>query len=277
MNVEELLQSKNIPFVPKGKDFVVSCLNPEHDDNNPSMRIDQITGIFHCFSCGFKGNVFVHFGEKASFLHLRRELVKKKIREKRAESVGLPFPRSALPYVGNWRNIKPETYRKFEAFQEHEAFVGRIVFPIRDISGRIVAFNARHMTGGTPKYLISPPGARMPLFPAKIDPIQASVILVEGIYDMINLHDKGLTNAVCCFGTRNINEEKLSILRLQGIEEAIVFFDGDEAGQTAAAKVQEMCENVDLLTRNINVVDIDPGALTENQVEKLKDKLYKGV
>ena len=277
MNVEELLQSKNVPFVPKGKDFVVSCLNPEHDDNNPSMRIDQITGIFHCFSCGFKGNVFVHFGEKASFLHLRRELVKKKIREKRAESVGLPFPRSALPYVGNWRNIKPETYRKFEAFQEHEAFVGRIVFPIRDISGRIVAFNARHMTGGTPKYLISPPGARMPLFPAKIDPIQASVILVEGIYDMINLHDKGLTNAVCCFGTRNINEEKLSILRLQGIEEAIVFFDGDEAGQSAAAKVQEMCENVDLLTRNINVVDIDPGALTENQVEKLKDKLYKGV
>ena len=277
MNVEELLQSKNVPFVPKGKDFVVSCLNPEHDDNNPSMRIDQITGIFHCFSCGYKGNVFVHFGEKASFLHLRRELVKKKIREKRAESVGLPFPRSALPYVGNWRNIKPETYRKFEAFQEHEAFVGRIVFPIRDISGRIVAFNARHMTGGTPKYLISPPGARMPLFPAKIDPIQASVILVEGIYDMINLHDKGLTNAVCCFGTRNINEEKLSILRLQGIEEAIVFFDGDEAGQTAAAKVQEMCENVDLLTRNINVVDIDPGALTENQVEKLKDKLYKGV
>ena len=277
MNVEELLQSKNVPFVPKGKDFVVSCLNPEHDDNNPSMRIDQITGIFHCFSCGFKGNVFVHFGEKASFLHLRRELVKKKIREKRAESVGLPFPRSALPYVGNWRNIKPETYRKFEAFQEHEAFIGRIVFPIRDISGRIVAFNARHMTGGTPKYLISPPGARMPLFPAKINPIQASVILVEGIYDMINLHDKGLTNAVCCFGTRNINEEKLSILRLQGIEEAIVFFDGDEAGQTAAAKVQEMCENVDLLTRNINVVDIDPGALTENQVEKLKDKLYKGV
>ena len=277
MNVEELLQSKSVPFVPKGKDFVVSCLNPEHDDSNPSMRIDQITGIFHCFSCGFKGNVFVHFGEKASFLHLRRELVKKKIREKRAESVGLPFPRSALPYVGNWRNIKPETYRKFEAFQEHEAFVGRIVFPIRDISGRIVAFNARHMTGGTPKYLISPPGARMPLFPAKIDPIQASVILVEGIYDMINLHDKGLTNAVCCFGTRNINEEKLSILRLQGIEEAIVFFDGDEAGQTAAAKVQEMCENVDLLTRNINVVDIDPGALTENQVEKLKDKLYKGV
>ena len=274
MNVQELLENKQVPFLPKGKDFVVACLNPEHDDGNPSMRVDQITGIFHCFSCGFKGSLFVHFGEKASFLHLRRELLKKKIREKRAESVGLSFPPNALPYVGNWRDIRPETYRKFEAFQEHDTFVGRIVFPVRDISGKIVAFNARHMSGGTPKYLINPPGARMPLYPSKVEPIQGSVILVEGIYDMINLHDKGLTNAVCCFGTRNINEDKLSILRLQGVEEAIIFFDGDEAGQTAAAKVKEMCEKTDLLTRNINLNGKDPGGLAASQVDKLKTRLY---
>ena len=274
MNVEELLQSKQVEYIPKGKDYVVSCLSPEHDDTNPSMRVDQITGIFHCFSCGYKGNLFVHFGERASFLHLRRELLKKKIREKRVESVGLPFPQSALPYVGNWRNIKPETYRKFEVFQDHDAFVGRIVFPVRDISGKIVAFNARHMTGGTPKYLISPPGARMPLYPAKVEPIQGSVILVEGIYDMVNLHDKGLTNAVCCFGTRNINEDKLSILRLQGVERAVIFFDGDEAGQSAAVNVKDMCERIDLLTVNVNIPDTDPGGLTEAQVDKLKKKLY---
>ena len=274
MNVQELLENKQVPFLPKGKDFVVACLNPEHDDGNPSMRVDQITGIFHCFSCGFKGSLFVHFGEKASFLHLRRELLKKKIREKRAESVGLSFPPNALPYVGNWRDIRPETYRKFEAFQEHDTFIGRIVFPVRDISGKIVAFNARHMSGGIPKYLINPSGARMPLYPSKVEPIQGSVILVEGIYDMINLHDKGLTNAVCCFGTRNINEDKLSILRLQGVEEAIIFFDGDEAGQTAAAKVKEMCEKTDLLTRNINLNGKDPGGLAASQVEKLKTRLY---
>ena len=70
MNVEELLQSKQVPFLPKGKDYVVSCLNPEHDDNNPSMRVDQITGIFHCFSCGYKGNLFVHFGNLVLRLQL---------------------------------------------------------------------------------------------------------------------------------------------------------------------------------------------------------------
>ena len=53
MNVEELIQKKKIPYRLQGADIVVGCLNPEHDDSNPSMRIDKITGIFHCFSCGF--------------------------------------------------------------------------------------------------------------------------------------------------------------------------------------------------------------------------------
>ena len=62
MNVQELLESKQIPFIPKGKDFVVRCLSPEHDDRNPSMRIDQIDGRFNCFACDLRA-IFVHFGE----------------------------------------------------------------------------------------------------------------------------------------------------------------------------------------------------------------------
>lgn len=111
MTVEELLVSRQVYFVPKGADAIVTCLNPEHADSSPSMRIDKITGIFNCFSCGYKGNIFTHFGEKANQLQLRRELLKKRIREKRSESVGLSFPKGSIPYVGNWRNIKPETYK----------------------------------------------------------------------------------------------------------------------------------------------------------------------
>lgn len=275
MNVEELLIAKSIPYIPKGKDFVVKCLNPEHADRNPSMRIDRITGIFNCFSCEYKGNVFYLFGEKANQLQIKKELLKKKIREKRAESIGLPFPSNAVPYVGTWRDIQKATYSKFEAFQSIDSeFIGRIVFPIRDISGRIVAFNARHTTGGTPKYLISPSGARLPLFPAAIEPIKDTVILVEGIYDMINLHDKGLTNAVCCFGTKNINEDKLSLLKLRGVDSVDIFFDGDEPGQKAAEKVKFLAEKVGLFTRNINIEDTDPGELSLPTVQKLKQKLY---
>lgn len=274
MTVEELLVSRQVYFVPKGADAIVTCLNPEHADSSPSMRIDKITGIFNCFSCGYKGNIFTHFGEKANQLQLRRELLKKRIREKRSESVGLSFPKGSVPYVGNWRDIKPETYKRFEAFQHHDTdHIGRIVFPVRDISGRIVSFNGRHTTGGTPKYMISPAGAKLPLYPI-VEPIQGSIILVEGIYDMVNLHDKGLTNAVCTFGTKNINEDKLRMLSIQGVEEVIIFFDGDTAGQDAAKEVKMMVEQVGLTSRNVGLKDTDPGALPLKSVQTLKRKLY---
>lgn len=274
MTVEELLTKKEIPFTMKGKDYLVSCLNPEHDDSNPSMRIDQVTGIFNCFSCAYKGNLFFLYKEKVNELQLRRELLKRKIAQKRSESVALVIPRGAEPYSGDWRGIKPETYQKFEAFQHHgKEFIGRIVFPIRDITGNIVAFNGRHTSNGIPKYRIDPIGAKLPLYP-KVNPRSGKIILVEGIYDMLNLHDKGLTNAVCCFGTKNINETKLQNLKMQGAEGIDVFFDGDDAGQKAAKTILDMCEKVGLTSRNIHKEGIDPGQLSEARVIKLARDLY---
>ena len=274
MNVEDLLLSKNIKYIPKGADFVISCLNPEHPDRNPSMRVDQITGIFNCFSCEYKGNLFTHFGEKANQLQLRRQLLKKKIGEKRAESVGLSFPKDAMPYVGNWRDISPQTYAKFEAFQHGDSdFVNRINFPIRDLSGKIVGFQGRHTAGGVPKYKFSPPGIKLPLFP-RVTPHHGEVILVEGLFDVLNLHDKGLDNAICCFGTHNVNEDKLNILRMQNTQRVAIFFDGDEAGQKAAENIKGMCEKIDLNSRNVCLDGMDPGALTRSQVDSLTEKLY---
>ena len=73
MTVEELLVVEKIKFKQSPADFVVHCLNPEHDDTNPSMRIDKITGVFNCFSCGFKGNIFKHFDKPSNYLDIKRE------------------------------------------------------------------------------------------------------------------------------------------------------------------------------------------------------------
>lgn len=276
MNVQELLFSKDIPFIPKGADFVVACLNPEHNDRSPSMRVDQVTGIFNCFSCEYKGNVFTHFGEKPNVMQQRREFLKRKIQEKRQESIGLEFPQDAVPYAGNWRDIKPETYKKFEAFQHSgKDYVSRINFPIRDRTGRIVAFQGRHTSMGIPKYLNTPPGAKMPLFPIA-KPHRGSILLVEGMFDMLNLHDKGVTNAVCCFGVKNVTEERLSVLAMQGVDNIDIFLDNDEAGQAASERIKVMCEKVDLTSRNIKFgsKEQDAGALTQTQVTKLKSTLY---
>lgn len=275
MDVENLLNSRNLEFREKGSDYIVRCLNPEHEDRHPSMRIDKVTGIFNCFSCGHKGNIFTEFDEKPNQLQQQREKLKKLVRKKMSENVGLQFPPSATPYVGNWRDIKPETYRKFEAFLDHNTseYLGRIVFPIRNIAGKIVAFNGRHTTGGDPKYIFHPRGVKLPLFP-NARALAGSIILVEGIFDMLNLHDKGLTNTVCCFGTNNISQSKLAILRMRGVDSIEIFFDGDEAGQTAAEKVAKLCEKAGLHSQNIYMEGTDPGELTINKVQELRKILY---
>jgi DNA primase len=277
MRVDELLQEQRIQFKVSGRDYLIKCLNPDHEDNNPSMRVDNITGIFNCFSCGFKGNVFKHFGAAANFLEIKRQKLKESIDEKRSASIGFEFPKGFAPYVGNWRGIRPETYKHFEAFMHHESqFNGRIVFPVRDITGKVVAFNGRHMTmTEIPKYLIYPPQAKLPLYPSTVHPIKGRVILVEGIFDMINLYDKGLSNAICCFGTRNIDADKLAILKMQNVEGVDIMFDGDDAGQTAAEEIKGLAERVGLTSRNINLgQNIDPGGLPEIKVADIRKRLY---
>ncbi len=277
MKVVDILQERKLDFKVSGRDFLVGCLNPDHEDKNPSMRIDNITGIFNCFSCGFKGNIFKLFGAPSNLLDIKRQRLMDSIEEKRSSSVGLPFPKGYTPYIGNWRNIRPETYKHFDAFLHHETqFVGRVVFPIRDITGKIVAFNGRHMTLSEKiKYMIYPPHATLPLYPASIKPIKGRIILVEGIFDMVNLFDKGLSNAICCFGTNNVDIDKLSILKMQDIMGVDIVFDGDDPGQRAAENVKILAERVGLITRNVNLgQNIDPGSLVDQQVNNLRGTLY---
>jgi DNA primase len=282
LTTEELLTKKKIDFNPKGKDLLVRCINPEHEDKHPSMRIDKITGVFQCWSCGFKGNIFQHFGTKGNFLQIKRQKTKDLITQKLAESVGLDIPINAIPFENEWRGISKETYRHFEAFQ-HSDFAGRVVFPIRGPSGRIAAFAGRHMTKGyDPRYIIYPTGASLPLFPTNIEPIESRIILVEGLFDMLNLWDKGLHNVMCTFGTRTLlgknskGPGRLELLKIQGIYGIDIFFDNDDAGQKASKEVRELCEDrLEFDCRTIKFKDInDPGDLTAQQVMRLKEQLY---
>jgi DNA primase len=281
---EEILTKKKIRYNPKGRDLLVRCLNPEHEDKNPSMRIDKITGVFQCWSCGFKGNLFQFYGTKGNQLQIRRQRTKDLIAEKLAESVGLDIPINAIPFQQEWRGISGKTYKHFEAFQHSDPiFAGRIVFPIRNPSGRIAAFSGRHMTQGhDPKYLIYPNRAKLPLFPHDVEPIEGRIILVEGLFDMLNLWDKGLKNAVCAFGTRTLlgkeskGPERLELLRMKGVYGIDIFFDNDDAGIKSAKEVRTMCEDkLEFDCRTLKFKDVnDPGDLTAPQVMRMKEQIY---
>ena len=278
MVVEDILKSKNIEYRHSGKDYLIRCLSPDHEDRNPSLRVDKTTGIFNCLSCGFSGNIFNHFGERPDWLQIFRDKVSKSILAKLADSSGLSIPENAVPFTSDWRNISGETYRRFRAFQHNSSeFIGRVVFPITDISGKIVAFCGRHQSQGTPKYLFSPSGVEnIPLFPV-VKPISGRILLVEGIMDMINLQDKGITNAVCAFGVNKLTKEKINVLKIQGIKGIDIFYDMDEAGRRASEISKKDIENCDMACSVVSFTGAkDPGELTASQVLKIKEKLKYG-
>ena len=278
MIAEELLRNKKIDYRISGQDAVISCLNPEHDDSNPSMRVDKVTGIFNCFSCSYKGNLFTYFGAPASPLEVRMHRIKEKVNKVKSETVGIQLPKDRVPWKGGGiRNISEETLAIWGAFTWNvPQFENRIIFPIRDVRGKTVALIGRSLDDfNMNKYFIYPNGAEMPFCPAKVKPIQNRVILVEGIFDALNLWDKGLKNTVCCFGTQQVNWVKLSLLKLQGVSGVDIMFDGDEAGVKAGEMAKGLAEQLEMSARVVKLRDnIDPGNLTKPEIERLKEKLY---
>ena len=274
----DLLSEKGINFSVKGQDAIISCLNPEHDDNNPSLRVDKVTGIMHCFSCGFSGNLFTHFGAPESPLEVRIHRIKDKIAKSKAQAVGIQLPEDRIEWKGgSFRNISEETLKIWQAFTWNvPKFEGRIIFPIRDITGKTVALLGRKISGmDSDKYYIYPQGVEMPFCPAKVKPINNRVILVEGIFDALNLWDHGLKNTVCCFGTQQMNWVKLSLLKLQGVQGIDIMYDGDEAGVKAGEALKGVAEKMEMGVQIIKLKDgQDPGNFNADQINRLKKQLY---
>lgn len=280
--VLDLFNSKSIAFKPSGRDYVISCLNPEHDDTSPSFRVDKVTGIAHCFSCGYKTNIFKHFGVLTNHTSIKVAKLKDKLANLKISFEGLELPEGATPYTQVYRGISVETLRRFGAFTTYrvEELQDRIIFPLLDVRGKIAVFNGRHtLSNGNPRYLYYPKNVELPIFPVKYDKPYRSAILVEGIFDMLNLYDRGLRNVTACFGTNTLQKDtalKLLPLKAQGITHIYMLFDGDEAGKTAAEKLKPLIEELDFLVEIINLPDgLDPGDLDQEYVDSIKEYVAK--
>jgi DNA primase len=128
----------------------------------------------------------------------------------------------------------------------YDRFRGRLLFPIRDTQGRVVAFGGRALAGEEPKYLNSP---ETPLYVKgqilyALDVARAAMrersraILVEGYLDCLMAHQHGFTETVAALGTA-FTPAQLGLLRRHA-DEVIALFDADAAGQKAATRIEEM-------------------------------------
>ncbi|WP_142848364.1 DNA primase [Telmatospirillum sp. J64-1] len=152
--------------------------------------------------------------------------------------MGNEMPESLLIEAGLL--IKPEG-----GGASYDRFRGRVMFPIGDRRGRIIAFGGRIMGEGQPKYLNSPDtplfhkGSVLYAMAQAREPARSRnrVIVAEGYMDVIALAQAGFEDAVAPLGTALTEQQIEELWRLA--DEPVLCFDGDAAGQRAAAKAME--------------------------------------
>ena len=128
----------------------------------------------------------------------------------------------------------------------YDRFRGRLIFPIENIFGEIVAFGGRILDKGEPKYLNSPEspvyikGKNLYGLNKAKEEIRKKgfALIVEGYFDLISLWNAGIGNVVATLGTA-LTREHLELLRRYTIE-VVAFFDPDEAGKKALDRSLEL-------------------------------------
>lgn len=132
--------------------------------------------------------------------------------------------------------------------QLKDRFFNRLMFPIADLQGRVIAFGGRVIGEGNPKYLNS---SDTPIFHKSanmyaIDRAKSTIVstgtavVVEGYTDVIALHEAGITNAVATLGTA-LTARHVKLLG-RFAKRIVYLFDGDEAGMRAADRAAEFLD-----------------------------------
>ncbi|SHM68456.1 DNA primase [Phytopseudomonas punonensis] len=132
-----------------------------------------------------------------------------------------------------------------ESGKRYDRFRDRVIFPIHDSRGRVIAFGGRVLGDDKPKYLNSP---ETPVFhkgqelyglyeARKNNRNLDEIMVVEGYMDVIALAQQGLRNAVATLGTATSEEHLKRIFRL--VPSVLFCFDGDQAGRNAAWRALE--------------------------------------
>jgi len=136
--------------------------------------------------------------------------------------------------------IERERGSNRESERHYDRFRDRVMFPIRDARGRVIAFGGRIIDAGEPKYLNSP---ETPLFhkgrelyglfeARRARRNLERLVVVEGYMDAVSLHQSGIDYAVATLGTATTAEHFRRIFRL--VPTVVFAFDGDRAGRAAA-------------------------------------------
>lgn len=213
VDVENLLRENGIRYESSGNNLVTLCLNPSHNDHHPSMRINKENGLFHCFSCGFKGNYYTLekiLTGKSSFKKedIKVKTVKTKSVYKPIKVIGklndvyqskevLDFLKSigcSDEFIKKF-NVKYSSYSEMIAENLYDTdnsctkMYNRIVIPIEDEKKRIINYECRTYIGEEPKVKYVRGGSMDTIFNWNNIDKTKPVVSVESVKNLMRIYN----------------------------------------------------------------------------------------
>ena len=163
------------------------------------------------------------------------------------------------------------TVAREHATGAYDRFRARVMFPITDLRKRVVGFGGRILGEGTPKYLNSPDtllfkkGQTLYALDLAREAVARlkTVIVVEGYFDVVALHQAGLTHTVATLGTA-LTAEHIQVLR-RFASKVVLLFDPDQAGVRAALRGLDLFVNSGI---GVKVVRLPIGEDPDTYVRK---------
>jgi DNA primase len=299
--IEQVLDHYGLKLKRSGKELRGPC--PIHKgEGTDTFHANTEKNAFHCFSCNAKGNVLdlVAAIEECS---IRDAALKLKdwfssstpeqgsarsakpandpqpAREETAGDRGLPNKAlsftlkgidHAHPYLAQ-RGIDKETAEYFGVgfFSGKGSMAGRIVIPIGNERGELVAYAGRSIDGSEPKYKL-PAGFKKSqvLFNLcrAVEETEGTVVLVEGFFDCIRVTQAGHACVALMGCSMSLDQEAQLVTHFRRV---VVMLDGDEAGRTAAGEIASRLARR-LWVRTVEVADgSQPDQLSSSELQQL--------
>ena len=165
----------------------------------------------------------------------------------------------------------------------YDRFRERIMFPIFDVRGNVIAFGGRVMDSTKPKYMNSPETAiynkSRNLYALNFakNSGEKRLIIVEGYMDVISLHQSGIINTVASLGTALTESQGRTLKKYA--EEVIISFDADTAGQSATMRGLDLLSDIGCQVKVLKIPDgKDPDEfIRKNGVDEFKKLVDRSV
>ena len=260
-------------------EILISCTSGEHDDKSPSLSYSLEKNVFHCWSCGFSGGVtkfLESIGEVTripveSKQPFKIQKLKNKIKAV-IEVDEVKLPKTRQMFIGEFKNIKASVLKEFQAFTTEELQLHNyLCVPVYQF-GKLKFIEGRYMgqVASQPKYYRRPQKGRVGNILYPLDKVTNTnyVILVEGLFDMLNMWQLGYKNTLCIFGAQNFGRSKLDLVDKIGVNRVDIMMDPDAPGQMAADKIQSLLDSKNIYSRIIKLpLGHDPGDITRDVAE----------